>query len=84
MCGNVWEWVNGRITPDEPILEMMRGHKGLPYKPTKDDTFYAIRGGAYDNDQPLGPDYISDFAPFPANFGYANIGFRCAKTPGAR
>jgi eukaryotic-like serine/threonine-protein kinase len=82
MCGNVWEWVNGRTTPEPPILEMIRGLEGLPYKPTKDDTFYAMRGGAFD--VPIGPELLSDFAPFPANFGYANIGFRCAMTPGAK
>jgi hypothetical protein len=32
----------------------------------------------------MGPELLSDFAPFPANFGYANIGFRCAMTPGAK
>ncbi len=82
MFGNVWEWVDQRTVPEAAIIESFRDVDGLPYKPTKDDTFYSMRGGAYD--VKLTPELMWDSAPFPAAFGHLNIGFRCAKTPGTR
>lgn len=76
MCGNVWEWVDAQTTPDENILEGLR-EIGLPI--TRADIYYEIRGGAYD--VPFSNRIVSDFAPFPAKYAHANIGFRCAMTP---
>lgn len=79
LVGNVWEWVDAQHQPEAEILAALQQVKGLPGKPQATDTFNAIRGGAYD--VPLEQISLADYAPFPAQYGYRNIGFRCAKSP---
>lgn len=79
MCGNVWEWVDARTTPTDAILNELRDSLKLPLTPS--DIYYEIRGGAFDVPFRNNNNIIIDFAPFPASYAHANIGFRCAMTP---
>jgi eukaryotic-like serine/threonine-protein kinase len=79
LVGNVWEWVDAQHMPEPDVLRNLQELSDLPSKPTAQDVFFAIRGGAFD--VPLSHISTDDFAVFPARFGYSNIGFRCAKTP---
>lgn len=77
ICGNVWEWVDSSQSPDAERLKQLRDL--VDSRLTDDDIFYTIRGGYYG--LPLSPNLMSDYAPFPANFGAPVIGFRCARNP---
>jgi formylglycine-generating enzyme required for sulfatase activity len=79
LVGNVWEWVDAQHQPEADILAALQQVPGLKGKPKASDTFNAIRGGAYD--VPLEHISLADYSPFPAQYGYRNIGFRCAKSP---
>ncbi|MBL8290775.1 MAG: SUMF1/EgtB/PvdO family nonheme iron enzyme [Bryobacterales bacterium] len=79
LVGNVWEWVDAQHQPEADILAALQQVPGLKGKPKASDTFNAIRGGAYD--VPLEQISLADYSPFPAQYGYRNIGFRCAKSP---
>ncbi len=78
MCGNVWEWVNLKRTPEDEILKQLQSEVGSDDTLTKSDTFFEIKGGAYDVG-PLSAALITDFSVFPAKLSSRNIGFRCAK-----
>jgi serine/threonine-protein kinase len=79
LVGNVWEWVDAQHQPEAEILAALQQVPGLKGKVKASDTFNAIRGGAYD--VPLEHISLADYSPFPAQHGYRNIGFRCAKSP---
>lgn len=79
LVGNVWEWVDAQHQPEAEILANLQQVPGLPSKPKATDTFNAIRGGAFD--VPMEHISLADYSLFPAQHGYRNIGFRCAKSP---
>jgi eukaryotic-like serine/threonine-protein kinase len=77
MLGNVWEWVDESRPPSAPALKHYAGIMKPPPAPT--EPWYVIRGGSFGD--PMGEDYLWDFATVPARFHSGKIGFRCAKTP---
>jgi serine/threonine-protein kinase len=74
MVGNVWEWVNARVTPEDDDL---KAHSGLKPPPTRDEPWYTVRGLSFLNQ--LSDHATWDFAAEPARVKLPAIGFRCAK-----
>lgn len=74
MCGNVWEWVDGRRKPGPDVVKKLE-NEDPAIRP--DDVFYAIRGGSYL--YPLKPDLIWDTGSMRGTRATPTIGFRCAK-----
>lgn len=73
MAGNVWEFVDGRVTPSEGVLKNSAGL--MTPKPTADEPWCTIRGGGY-LDQLL-PVY--EFMTVPERLHKPDVGFRCAR-----
>jgi len=80
MVGNVWEFIDERIAPSDEAVEKFQGAR-LKYKltplPTKEEAWYPIMGGSYENTLPLGATY--DSASVPGRLQSPIIGFRCVK-----
>jgi formylglycine-generating enzyme required for sulfatase activity len=77
MVGNVWELVEGPVTPNS---EDLAGFANLLRpSPTAGEPWVAVRGGSYR--QPLEPNIAWDSRSIPERFSAADIGFRCAKDP---
>jgi len=80
MAGNVWELVEERIDPSPGAL---RAYSDLlSPKPTADEPWFTMRGGAYDF--PLIENVTHEWSAVPARFRAANIGFRCVQDPPQR
>lgn len=77
MAGNVWEWVDGPLTPSPGAVEAFA--KVLNPPATATEPWYSAKGGAAD--RPVSEAVAFEFIPLPARFSAPNIGFRCAKTP---
>jgi serine/threonine-protein kinase len=77
MAGNVWEWVDGPLTPSPGAVEAFA--KVLNPPATATEPWYSAKGGAAD--RPVSEAVAFEFIPLPARFTAPNIGFRCAKTP---
>jgi formylglycine-generating enzyme required for sulfatase activity len=77
MVGNVWEMVEGPVTPDPEELASFASL--LRPSPTAQEPWIAVRGGSYR--QPLAPNILLDSRSIPERFSAADIGFRCAKDP---
>lgn len=73
MAGNVWEFVDGQVTPSERVLKNSAGL--MTPKPTADEPWCTIRGGGY-LDQ-LVPVY--EFVTVPERLHKPDVGFRCAR-----
>jgi formylglycine-generating enzyme required for sulfatase activity len=74
LIGNVWEWVDDPRTPMPRNLEGLASLLSPP--PTRDERWFAARGGAFDTN-------LADALPYkylvlPARYKAANLGFRCA------
>ncbi|HXI41839.1 MAG TPA: bifunctional serine/threonine-protein kinase/formylglycine-generating enzyme family protein [Bryobacteraceae bacterium] len=77
MLGNVWEWVDDRKTPSPEAVKHFA--RILSPSPSAVEPWYAMRGASFQD--PLGADYLWDYAPAPARYHAKNIGFRCVKNP---
>jgi len=77
MVGNVWEMVEGPVTPSPEDLASFASL--LRPVPTAKEPWIAVRGGSYR--EPLTPDIVWDSRSIPERFFAADIGFRCAKDP---
>jgi serine/threonine protein kinase len=78
MIGNVWEFVDELSTPSPQAIQSFRDLLKPP--PTKDEPWYRIMGGSYE--EPLLPRATHDSAYIPARFRSTSIGFRCVKDLG--
>ena len=84
MLGNVWEMVDEPLPPTEATLanyssEDFRTTLGTPFPPTREEPWFAMMGGSYEQD--LVPD-PQDWALFPARLRWPSIGFRCVQEVG--
>ena len=77
LIGNVWEWVDDRRKPLPRNLETFAARLTPPA--TKDEPWYAARGGAFDT--PLDEALPYKFLVLPARYKAPDLGFRCACTP---
>lgn len=77
LIGNVWEWVDDAHVP-KPRNIVSLADRLLP-PPTKDEPWYAARGGAFDT--PLAEALPYKFLVLPARYRAPNLGFRCAQSP---
>jgi formylglycine-generating enzyme required for sulfatase activity len=77
MVGNVWEMVEGPVTPASDDLASFANL--LKPAPTAKEPWIAVRGGSYR--EPLTPGIMWDSRSIPERFSAADIGFRCAKDP---
>jgi serine/threonine-protein kinase len=78
MIGNVWELVDVMSTPSAAAVQAFRDLLVPP--PTKDESWYLMMGGSFE--EPLLPGATYDTAYVPARFRSPRIGFRCVKDPG--
>jgi serine/threonine-protein kinase len=74
MIGNVWEFVDETATPSAGALAYFQDK--LKPAPTTADTWYRIRGEAFNYDK-LDEGAIWDSGTVPARWHEANLGFRC-------
>jgi len=77
MVGNVWEMVDGPVTPNEYDLKNYKGRMKPP--PTAQEPWITIRGGSVREE--LAPKLVWDTADIPERFSGKFIGFRCARSP---
>ncbi len=77
MAGNVWEMVEGEISPDAQASA--RFAKLLSPPPGAAEKWIEIRGGSFQT--PLSSAVAYRGMPIPERYSAADIGFRCAKTP---
>jgi formylglycine-generating enzyme required for sulfatase activity len=75
MVGNVWELVDERTTPGDPMLKHFATL--LTPAPTMNDPWYQIRGGSFT--ESIDDIVIWDKGSVPAVWKDTNIGFRCVK-----
>ncbi len=73
MIGNVWEFVDERVTPEADVLKAFAGV--LSPAPTAAEPWVMTRGGFYGT--ALDPKLTWDFQPVPERFHFGVIGFRC-------
>jgi formylglycine-generating enzyme required for sulfatase activity len=77
MIGNVWEMVEGPVTPSTNALAMFSAVMTPP--PTAQEPWISMRGGSFD--RPLEAGLAYDAVSIPERLAERNIGFRCAKDP---
>jgi serine/threonine-protein kinase len=77
MIGNVWEMVEGAVTPSANAIAMFATVMMPP--PTAKEPWIAMRGGSFD--RPLEAGLAYDAVSIPERLAEPNIGFRCAKDP---
>ncbi|MBZ5631972.1 MAG: protein kinase [Acidobacteriia bacterium] len=77
MIGNVWEMVEGPVTPSANAIAMFATVMTPPA--TAQEPWISMRGGAYD--RALDPGFAYDAVSVPERFSARNVGFRCAKDP---
>jgi hypothetical protein len=78
MVGNVWELVDQTVVPSEDALARF---SSLKPPATASEPWYRIRGQSYGEE--LLPNVIWDAVSLPGRWQAGNVGFRCAKDPGA-
>jgi serine/threonine-protein kinase len=74
MVGNVWEMVFELTTPSDFALH---NYPSLDPQPTREDSWYQIRGGSFK--EPLQDGLVWDSTTIPSRWKNTNIGFRCVK-----
>jgi eukaryotic-like serine/threonine-protein kinase len=77
MTGNAWEWVEHPHTPSAQAVETFG--RILQPKPTANEPWHYIKGGAFD--RPLAEGVAYEWASVPARLTNPAIGFRCAQDP---
>jgi formylglycine-generating enzyme required for sulfatase activity/predicted Ser/Thr protein kinase len=77
MTGNAWEWVEHPHTPSAQAVETFG--RILQPKPTANEPWHYIKGGAFDRALAEGVTY--EWASVPARLTNPAIGFRCAQDP---
>ncbi|MBI2690262.1 MAG: protein kinase [Acidobacteria bacterium] len=75
MTGNVWEWIDHPHTPSAQAIESFG--KMLTPKPTANEPWHYIKGGAYD--RTLAEGVVYEWSSVPGRFTSPTIGFRCAQ-----
>jgi eukaryotic-like serine/threonine-protein kinase len=78
MVGNVWELVYELTAPSNDSLQNP-DYQSLTPPPTAQDSWYQIRGGAFNFRFGLQPALVWDFTTIPSRWKNSNIGFRCVK-----
>jgi serine/threonine-protein kinase len=76
MVGNVWELVYELTTPSDFALH---NYPSLDPQPTREDSWYQIRGGSFK--EGLQDGLVWDSTTVPSRWKSTNIGFRCVKDP---
>lgn len=76
MAGNVWEMVEGDVTPSDAAITKVAQ---LLILPTAGEKWIEIRGGSFQT--PLSTAVTYESTPIPERYSSSDIGFRCAKTP---
>jgi serine/threonine-protein kinase len=76
MAGNVWEMVEGNVTPSKGAIASFA--KLLSPPPTAEEKWINVRGGSFK--MPLGYAVAYEFLSIPERFSKEDIGFRCAKS----
>jgi eukaryotic-like serine/threonine-protein kinase len=76
MAGNVWEMVDGEITPSAQAVASF-SHLLTP-PPTANEKWITIRGGSFHT--PLAAAVGYEWSPIPERYSSSDIGFRCAKS----
>jgi formylglycine-generating enzyme required for sulfatase activity len=74
MVGNVWELVYELTTPSDFALH---NYPSLDPQPTREDSWYQIRGGSFK--EGLQDGLAWDSSTVPSRWKNTNIGFRCVK-----
>jgi serine/threonine-protein kinase len=74
MAGNVWEMVEGEITPSAKALASFS--RLLTPPPTADEKWITIRGGSFHT--PLAAAVVYESISIPERYSSSDIGFRCA------
>jgi len=77
IIGNVWEMVEGPVTPSANAIAMFAAVMTPPA--TAQEPWITMRGGAFD--RTLEPALSWDASSIPERFSARNVGFRCAKDP---
>jgi serine/threonine protein kinase len=79
MIGNVWEWVNTPIVPDQREFQVLSKDFSPPLAPT--EPFYQTKGGSFRYLLPKGQEaaLVYDERSMPARARQSDLGFRCAK-----
>jgi formylglycine-generating enzyme required for sulfatase activity/tRNA A-37 threonylcarbamoyl transferase component Bud32 len=77
MIGNVWEMVDGPVTPSANAIAMFAALMTPPA--TAQEPWIEMRGGAFD--RALDAGFAYDSVSIPERFSERNVGFRCAKDP---
>lgn len=82
MVGNVWEWVDAPVEPDDSQFNHLREElPGLSPPLTRTEAYYQIRGGdmrLYLPDE-AAAGRVNDFGVMAARVPQPSIGFRCAR-----
>jgi serine/threonine-protein kinase len=76
MAGNVWEMVEGYITPSARALVLFAG---LNPPATASEPWITARGGSYRS--PIEQTVTYEWTAIPERYSQIDIGFRCAKDP---
>jgi hypothetical protein len=74
MIGNVWELVYELTAPSDFALH---NYPSLDPQPTREDSWYQIRGGSFK--EGLQDGLVWDWTTIPSRWKDTNIGFRCVK-----
>ena len=77
MVGNVWEFVDDLREPSDRALAQFATL--LRPAPTRNEPWYAIRGGSNKEDMDLPDEILWDTTTVPSRWKSTNLGFRCVK-----
>ncbi len=80
MCGNVWELIDGSITPSPEAIANFRRILARPI--AADEPWVSIRGGSFE--QTIDDAVTYDSASIPAAYFSGSIGFRCVRDATAK
>ena len=72
MVGNVWEFVEGPVTPEPAVIAKFKNPPPPPGEP-----WYQLRGESFQ--EPLSPAVMFDGSTVPASYKDSATGFRCVK-----
>jgi eukaryotic-like serine/threonine-protein kinase len=77
MAGNVWEFVEGAVTPSEGVVKSWAAINRLKPAPTAAEPWVSVRGGSFEN--PIDFARLFEWLPVPERATGPDIGFRCVK-----
>ncbi len=77
MVGNVWEFVDGGVTPSASVIASFA--KTLKPPPGPEEKWFQIRGESYQ--EPLASEVMFDGSSVPERWKHPTAGFRCIKLP---